>query len=47
MEQKFSNNSLDLQILQEFCEHEGESVLYRKAITSKTPTVGSIISAAR
>ncbi len=30
MEQKFSNNSLDLQILQEFCEHEGESVLYRK-----------------
>ena len=30
MEQKFSNNSLDLQILREFCEHEGESVLYRK-----------------
>jgi CRP-like cAMP-binding protein len=30
MEQKFSNNYLDLQILQEFCEHEGESVLYRK-----------------
>ena len=30
MEQKFSNNSLDLQILREFCEREGESVLYRK-----------------
>ena len=30
MEQKFSNNSLDLQILREFCDREGESVLYRK-----------------
>ena len=30
MEQKFSNNSIDLQILLEFCEREGESVLYRK-----------------
>ena len=30
MEQRFSNNSLDLETLQEFCEHEGESVLYRK-----------------
>jgi len=30
MEQKFSNTSLDLQILREFCEREGESVLYRK-----------------
>ena len=30
MEQKFSNNSLDLQVLREFCESEGEAVVYRK-----------------
>ncbi len=30
MEQKFSNNSIDLQILREFCEREGESVVYQK-----------------
>jgi len=30
MEQKFSNNSLDLQTLREFCEREGEAVFYRK-----------------
>lgn len=30
MEQKFSNNSLDLQTLREFCEQEGEAVFYRK-----------------
>ena len=30
MEQKFSNNSLDLQVLREFCEREGEAVAYRK-----------------
>ena len=30
MEQKFSNNSLDLQVLREFCEREGEAVSYRK-----------------
>ena len=30
MEQKFSNNSLDLQELREFCEREGEAVVYRK-----------------
>ena len=30
MEQKFSNNSIDLQVLREFCEREGESVFYRK-----------------
>ena len=30
MEQKFSNNSLDLQVLREFCEREGEEVEYRK-----------------
>ena len=30
MEQKFSNNSIDLQVLCEFCEREGEVVTYRK-----------------
>ena len=30
MEQKFSNNSIDLQVLREFCEREGEEVAYRK-----------------
>ena len=30
MEQKFSNNSIDLQVLREFCEREGEAVIYRK-----------------
>ena len=30
MEQKFSNNSIDLQVLREFCEREGELVEYRK-----------------
>ena len=30
---KFSNNSIDLQVLREFCEREGEAVSYRKAIT--------------
>ena len=30
MEQKFSNNGLDLQELREFCEREGEEVTYRK-----------------
>ena len=30
MEQKFSNNSIDLQMLREFCEREGELVEYRK-----------------
>jgi CRP-like cAMP-binding protein len=30
MEQKFSNNSIDLQVLREFCEQEGEAVFYRK-----------------
>ena len=27
---KFSNNSIDLQVLREFCEREGEAVVYRK-----------------
>ena len=30
MEQKFSNNNLDLVTLREFCEREGEAVAYRK-----------------
>ena len=30
MEQKFSNNGLDLQELREFCEREGKEVTYRK-----------------
>ena len=30
MEQKFSNNRIDLQGLREFCEREGEAVVYRK-----------------
>jgi len=30
MEQKFSNNSIDLQVLREFCEREGEAVAYSK-----------------
>ena len=30
MEQKFNNNRLDLQILREFCEREGEEIAYCK-----------------
>ena len=30
MEQRFSNNGLDLQVLREFCEREGEEMTYRK-----------------
>jgi len=30
LEQKFSNNGLDLLVLREFCEREGEEVTYRK-----------------
>ena len=30
MEQKFSKNSIDLQVLREFCKREGETVTYRK-----------------
>jgi CRP-like cAMP-binding protein len=30
MEQRFSNNSLDLETLREFCRREGEAVIYRK-----------------
>ena len=30
MEQKFSNNGIDIKTLREFCEREGESVTYRK-----------------
>jgi hypothetical protein len=31
MEQKFSNNSLDLETLREFFEREGDAVTYRKS----------------
>jgi CRP-like cAMP-binding protein len=30
MEQKFSNNNIDLETLREFCKREGEAVTYRK-----------------
>ena len=30
MEQKFGINSLNLQVLREFCEHEGKVVSYQK-----------------
>ena len=30
MEQKFSNNSIDLQALLDFCKKEGKEVIYRK-----------------
>ncbi len=30
MEQRFSNNSIDLEMLREFCKREGEAVTYRK-----------------
>ena len=30
MEQKFSNNSLDLETLREFYRREGEAVVYHK-----------------
>ena len=30
MEQRFSNNSLDIETLREFCRREGEAVTYRK-----------------
>ena len=30
MEQRFSNNSLDLETLRDFCKREGEAVVYRK-----------------
>ena len=30
MEQRFNDNRLDLETLREFCEREGEAVVYRK-----------------
>ena len=30
MEQKFGINSIDIQMLREFCEHEGIIVCYKK-----------------
>jgi len=35
MEQRFGRNSIDLQVLREFCEREGEAVVYRKGIACK------------
>ena len=32
MEQKFSNNSIDLQVLREFCEREGEAMMPSRVI---------------
>ena len=47
MEQKFSNNRLDLQILREFCEREGEEIAYPR-VTSWNAKVtrhgGSLLS---
>ena len=36
MEQKFSNNSIDLQVLREFCEREGEAVFYQARLSPQT-----------
>ena len=30
MEQRFNDNRLDLETLREFCEREGDAVVYRK-----------------
>ena len=35
MEQRFGKNSIDLQVLREFCEREGKEVAYHKGITFK------------
>ena len=35
MEQKFSNNSLDLETLREFCKREGEAVTYLKGYPAR------------
>ena len=40
MEQKFSNNSIDLQVLCEFCEREGEVVAYRTDFHPRHPISG-------
>ena len=32
MEQRFNDNRLDLETLREFCEREGEAVVYRKGL---------------
>ena len=47
MELKFSNNSIDLQVLREFCEREGKEVTYRKGDQLEreaTPHAGSASS---
>ena len=33
MEQTYENNSIDIEVLREFCEREGMEITYRKAVT--------------
>lgn len=47
MEQKFNNNRLDLQILREFCEREGEESLTARVTSWSvrvTQHAGSLLS---
>ena len=44
MEQKFGINSLDLQMLREFCEHEGEVVSYQKGERMECTIVLSFVA---
>ena len=46
MEQKFNNNPLNLQSLQEFCKREGKGIVYRKGTSwnaSVTQHDGSLL----
>ena len=44
MEQKFNNNRLDLQVLREFCEREGEEIAYRKVRKPhENPSIGIVL----
>ena len=36
MEQRFNDNRLDLETLREFCEREGEAVVYRNKRSSES-----------
>ena len=48
MEQKFNNNRLDLQMQREFCEREGEEIVYRKGVSRwATPRIWRRLPAAR
>ena len=47
MEQKFSNNRLDLQVLREFCERKGKGIAYRKGTSWNARVIqngGSLLS---